>query len=371
MNERLKAGIIGGGFMAEIHSRAVRAAGHEVVGVSSSTPERAAVAAERLNIGASYPTAQALVSDPAIDVIHICTPNRTHVELARLAIGAGKSVVCEKPLATSLADAAGLVELADAVGVGTAVPFVYRFYPVIREIRARIAAGEGGELVLLHGSYLQDWLAGGESTNWRVDTDLGGTSRAFADVGVHWCDLMEFATGHRIVRVNGTVSTIHRARGAEQGIIVGNEDISVVLFETDLGAKGSLTVSQVSMGRKNRLWFSFDGTNEAYEFNQEHPDTFWIGGVAENRIVARGAETLRYDDAQRLLTVPSGHPQGYQDSFNSFVSDAYRSFAGGTVDGLPTFRDGLRAAAITSAVMETARTGQWVDVPAFAAAVAT
>ena len=88
-------------------------------------------------------------------------------------------------------------------GAVAAVPFVYRFYPTVREARARVAAGEAGSLWLLHGSYLQDWLAGSGATNWRVDPALGGASRAFGDIGVHWCDLMEFVTGQRIIRRRG------------------------------------------------------------------------------------------------------------------------------------------------------------------------
>ena len=143
----------------------------------------------------------------------------------------------------------------------TAVPFVYRFYPTVREARARIATGEAGRLWLLHGSYLQDWLAGAGESNWRVDPALGGASRAFGDIGVHWCDLMEFVTGHRIVRLTATTARAFEERSTgDRAGAVATEDGAVVLFETDQGAAGSVVVSQVTPGRKNRLGSPSTGT---------------------------------------------------------------------------------------------------------------
>jgi len=141
--------------------------------VSNSTPVRSAEAAQRLGARAPAESAEALIASDDVDVVHICTPNVTHAALAEKAIAAGKSVVCEKPLATSVADADRLVALAEQAGVVAAVPFVYRYYPTVREVRARVADGDAGRLWLLHGSYLQDWLAGSAETNWRVDPAQG------------------------------------------------------------------------------------------------------------------------------------------------------------------------------------------------------
>jgi predicted dehydrogenase len=299
-----------------------------------------------------------------VDVIHICTPNATHADLARKAIAAGKAVVCEKPLATSVEDALELMALADRAGVVTGVPFVYRFYPAVREARDRILRGDAGRLWLLHGSYLQDWLAGAEATNWRVDSKLGGASRAFGDIGVHWCDLMEFTTGHRITRLvaNTSLAYDQRETGGQLSS-VATEDGATLLFETDKGATGSLVVSQVSPGRKNRLWFSFDGTEASFSFNQERPDTLHVGTTESSSEIAVGPQTLTTPGGRRYSKLPPGHPQGYQDSFNSFVADVYAAVQGQTPEGLPTFRDGLRAAIITDAVVTSAAQRSWVDVP--------
>jgi len=357
MAARFRAGIIGAGFMGTVHAHAVRAAGGVVSRVAGRTPEEGEQAADRLLAVDVAASVDELVTADDVDAVHVCTPNHTHVALAEAALRAGKHVVCEKPLATSPEDARRLVEAATQAGVVAAVPFVYRFYPAVREARARIGEGEAGPLWLLHGSYLQDWLASADATNWRVDPALGGGSRAFGDIGVHWCDLMEFTTGHRITRLTARMSTAFTERQ-------GTEDGAVVLFETDRGAMGSVVVSQVSPGHKNRLWFSFDGPVASYVFDQEVPDALWVGGVTENRIVPRGPDTLTSAAATSYARLPAGHPQGYQDSFNAFVSDVYSAVAGQKPDGLPTFADGLRAAVLTQAVLDSAHDQTWVEVPA-------
>jgi predicted dehydrogenase len=361
----VRSGIIGPGFIGEVHARAVRAAGGVVAAVAGSSPERSTAAAGRLGAAWGAPSAQALVESDDVDVVHICTPNHAHAALAELALQAGKPVICEKPLATTVDEARRLVAIADETGVVAAVPFVYRFYPTVREARARIAAGEAGKLWLLHGSYLQDWLARSDATNWRVDPALGGVSRAFADIGVHWCDLMEFVTGHRIISLTAVTGQAFPERRGGDGTpgAVSTEDGAAVLFTTDLGAQGSVVVSQVSPGRKNRLWFSFDGSLASYVFDQESPDSLWVGGLSESHIVARGPDTLSAAGA-RYAKLPAGHPQGYQDSFNAFVADTFAAIAGRRPDGLPVFADGLRAAVLSQAVIDSARHRTWVEVAA-------
>ena len=134
-----------------------------------------------------------------------------------------------------------------------------------------------------------------------------------------------------------------------------------MMFETDQGALGSVVVSQVSPGRKNRLWFSLDGAQASLQFDQELPDSLWVGGREQNVVVPRGAETAS-PDAARYNIVPVGHPQGYLDCFTAFVADVYAAAAGNPPDGLPTFADGLRAALITDAVVTSAASGNWVEV---------
>lgn len=368
---RIRSGIIGTGFIGGVHAAAVRASGGVVQAVAASTSARSTAAARLLRAEHAAASGAELIQRDDIDVVHICTPNASHSPLTQLAIASGKAVICEKPLAIDAAGAHALVTAADAAGVVTAVPFVYRYYPLVRETQQRIRAGEAGRLWLLHGSYLQDWLADGDDTNWRVDPSLGGASRAFGDIGVHWCDLMEFVTDHRIIRLTAQQATAWTERAAPSSDYPATtEDGAIVAFETDRGASGSVVISQVSLGRKNRLWYSFDGLNAAYVFDQEVPDSLWVGGRTENRIVPRDSNALS-PAASRYAQLPAGHPQGYQDSFNAFVGDVYAAVAGDRPEGLPSFADGLRAAHITAAVLESAATRKWVDLPALDGAPAT
>jgi predicted dehydrogenase len=354
---QLGIGIVGGGFMAEVHSRAARAARARLVGIVSSSPARSASAAQSLGVEAAYDSVELLLADPAVDVVHIATPNATHRELALAAIRAGKHVVCEKPLATSVADAAELVAAAATAGVVATVPFAYRFHPMVREARARLASGGPGRLHSIQGVYLQDWLLDRSDDNWRVDEGQGGPSRAFADIGSHLVDLIEFVTGDRIARVQALTRTVHAERASNKDVTT--EDLAAVLFETGSGAVGTLLVSQVAPGRKNRLHVELAGANESVVFDQEHPEALWLGRRAGSEIVTRG-EGLALD-AARLSILPSGHPLGFQDAFNAFVADSYAAITGDQRDGLPTFDDGLRAVHITQAVIESASTGAWVD----------
>lgn len=355
----LGVGIVGGGFMAEVHSRAARAAGAQLVGVSSSSASRADAAAERLGIERGFGSIDELVEDPRIGVVHVCTPNALHAEQAERVIAAGKHVVCEKPLATTPVDARRLTESAASAGIVASVPFVYRFHPLVREARARVAAGESGRLLTFAASYLQDWLLRSTDDNWRVDEASGGRSRAFADIGSHLVDLVEFVTGDRVTRVAASRRTFFADRAEHSAVTT--EDAVAATVETSSGAVGTLLVSQVAPGRKNRLLVEFSGEAESIVFDQEQPETIWLGRRSGSIVLPRDAEQLS-PDAARLVAVPSGHPQGYQDAFNAFVADTYAAIRGEDPEGLPVFADGLRAGLITEAVMDAADSGTWVDV---------
>ena len=357
----LRAGFVGGGFMAAVHTRAARAARAELAGGASSSAGRARDAADRLGIDSAFDSVEALVADPDIDVVHICTPNATHAAIARAALEGGKHVICEKPLATNEADAAALVALADERGLVAAVPFVYRFHPMAREARARIARGETGRLLSVHGAYLQDWLATPHDDDWRVDAALGGPSRAFADIGSHLVDLVEFVSGDRIVRLSASTRTVYEQRA--NNVDIATEDLAAVVVELASGAVGTLLVSQVAPGRKNALTIELSGTDASVRFEQERPEQLWLGRADASTVVDRDPAHLA-PDAARLAIVPAGHPMGYQDAFNAFVADAYAAIGGAAPDGLPRFDDGLRAVRVTGAVLASAASGSWVEVAA-------
>jgi predicted dehydrogenase len=356
------AAFVGGGFMARVHSRASRAAGARLFAISSSSPLSAQSAARELRIDGSFDSLEDLLSDESIDVVHVCTPNSTHADIVRSVLAAGKNVICEKPLAVSVADAVALVDQAENAAVVTAVPFIYRFYPMVREARERIRNGDLGRILTIQGSYTQDWLLSPDDYDWRVDEKVGGPSRAFADIGSHLCDLLEFVLGERIIRLNATTSRAFDQRGQNRS--VATEDIVTVIFETASGALGTLMVSQVAPGRKNRLAFEIAGTQATVAFDQEQPESLWLGGRSTSQQLVRAPGVL-HPEAERLSVLPAGHPQGYQDAFNAFVADVYSTIRSGErPEGVPTFADGLRAAELTAAVQQSAEQLSWIDVGA-------
>jgi predicted dehydrogenase len=374
----LRVAVAGAGMVARVHVDAARRAGALVVGISASTPERGKAAAAELGVERPYPTSEELVESSEVDVVHICTPNDLHRPLAERALRAGKHVVCEKPLATSGADARALAELAREQGAVAAVPFVYRYHAMAAEARSRARSGALGPIHLMHGHYLQDWLSEPTDSNWRVDPAAGGPSRTFADIGSHWCDLVEWVTGHRITDLAATTATVFGERptasartftagGAAGGsdaatAAVVTEDAAHVLFRTDRGATGTLVVSQVSPGRKNRLWFEVDGTEASVAFDQENPESLVVGRRGSTEMVVRDASVLS-PDAARLSVLPPGHPMGYHDCFAAFFRDVYAAVRGeaGAVT-YPTFDDAARTAALTDAVLASARTRTWTEV---------
>lgn len=354
----VRAGFIGGGFMAAVHTRAARAARAELVALASSSPERASRAAADLGVARAEPDARALAAASDLDVVHVCSPNARHAEHALAAIAGGHHVVCEKPIATTVEDALRMTEAAASAGVVGAVPFVYRYHPMVRQARALVADGAVGSILTVDGAYLQDWLVDADDQNWRTDVAAGGASRAFADIGSHLCDLIEFVTGDRIARLTARTRTVYADRG---GAPVANEDVVALVVEFAGGALGTLLVSQLAPGRKNGLVFELHGTAQSVRFAQERPEELWLGRRAGSGLILRDPASDAPDSA-RLSAVPAGHPMGYQDAFTAFVTDAYAAMAGATPEGLPDLVDGLRAAQLTQAVLDSAAAGgAWIE----------
>lgn len=371
---RLGIAIVGTGMIGAVHRRAALLAGAEVRGVVASSSERAREVAQAWNVPHGYRDIEEVVADPQVQVVHVCTPNHLHRAMAQAALEAGKHVVCEKPLATTLDDAQALAALARSTGLVATVPFVYRYHPVVREARARIAQGELGPLHLIHGSYLQDWLLDPASNNWRVDPTLGGTSRVFADIGSHWCDLVEWVSGERFVDVSAAFETViaERAAAASQSFAtpaaggamqaVSSEDVAAALFKTANGTLASLTVSQVSAGRRNRLWFEIDGAQASVAFDQEDSERLWIGLPDQREEIFTRGPGAGSAEQRRLSVLPAGHAQGYGNCFEAFVADTYRAILAERPEGLPTFEDGLRSALIVDRVIASARSRAWTPI---------
>lgn len=370
----IRVAIVGAGMIAGVHRRSAVLAGATVIGVLASTPARSAEVAASWGVPEAYSSIDDVASSRA-DVVHVTSPNATHAPYVTALLQAGKHVVCEKPLGLTLSEAAAMTAQATSAGVVATVPFVYRYHPLVREIRDRARLGEFGRWNLLHGSYLQDWLLSPDTSNWRVDPAEGGASRAFADIGSHWCDLVEWVSGERLAAVSAqravavaerpsasSVSFSGPATTETPRVPVRTEDSAVVLFRTMSGVPGSVVVSQVSAGRRNRLWFELDGSHGSTVFDQENPEQIWLAGQDGVRLIARDPARGSAEQ-RRLSTLPAGHAQGYAHCFDAFVADTYSAFAGEKPEGLPTFSDGLRAAHVVDAVLRSADTGAWTGVP--------
>lgn len=376
----IRAAVVGTGFIGPAHVEAIRRVGGEVVGLCGSSPERARAKAEALDLKRVYRDYDELLNDPSVDVVHITTPNVYHFSQAKAALEAGKHVVCEKPLALTLREGMELLSLGEQRGLVHAVAFNIRFYPLVRHARALIQQGALGEIRLVHGSYLQDWLLLETDWNWRVVPEVGGALRAVGDIGSHWIDLVTFITGRRIEEVFADCATfipvrrrpLHSAEtfageqaqsGAWAEESVRTEDYAAVLFRFEGGARGSMVVSQVSSGRKNRISFEINGSRSSVAWNGEEPNVLWIGHRDRPNELLVKDPALEHPDSARYTGYPGGHAEGFPDTFRMFLRSVYEYIARRDVGvDFPTFADGVAELAVSEAILKSASEGRWVRV---------
>lgn len=382
----IKAAVIGTGFIGPAHIEALRRVGGiEVVAVASHKLERAKALAERLAIPKAYGGWEEPVRDKEIEVIHNCTPNHLHFEINKAAMLAGKHVVSEKPLTISSQESVELLDLAGKTGVVNAVNFNYRFYPLVQHAKALVSKGELGKIYLVHGHYLQDWLYYNTDYNWRLETEISGESRAVADIGSHWCDLVQFVSGLRIKSLFADLVTIHKTRkkpkktvetfkGKEEkisdeyeNIPISAEDAGIVILRFENDARGVFTVSQVSAGRKNREWFEIDGSKKAIAWDQEEPNQLWVGYREKPNEVIIKDPSLLDESARKYAHYPGGHPEGYPDGPKNLFMNVYDFIRAGKdprqdQPDFPTFADGHWEIKIVEAALKSNKTKNWVEV---------
>jgi predicted dehydrogenase len=365
----IKAAVVGTGFIGVVHVEALRRLGVEVTGIVGSSPERAAEKARTAGLPAPYPSFDAMLADPAVEVVHLTTPNHLHHEQVRAVLAAGKHVVCEKPLAMNSEETGELLRLAEDSGLVHAVNFNIRFYAQNQAARARVQAGEIGDVRLISGGYLQDWLLYDTDWNWRLDPSEGGSLRAVGDIGSHWIDLVTFITGRHVEAVmadlttfipvrkqpTGPVETFTASSGDTIDTPMETEDSAGILLRLEGGARATATISQVSAGRKNRLSWEIDGSQAALAWHSEAPEELWIGH--------------RDRPNERLLReagdYPPGHAEGFPDTFKHLYRAVYRAVAaGGPPDepDYPTFVDGHEEALIADAIAQSHAEQRWVNV---------
>ncbi|MFZ2086157.1 MAG: Gfo/Idh/MocA family oxidoreductase [Candidatus Sulfotelmatobacter sp.] len=379
----IKTAIIGTGFMGRVHLEAVRRLEYvEAAAIAG----RNADAARRLGAGFSTPKIAAdyreILRDPAIDVVHICTPNAQHFSMAKEALQAGKHVICEKPLATSVEEGEELVSIAERQGLRNCVCHNLRYYPMVQQMRRMREDGDLGEILVVQGTYFQDWLLYDTDWNWRVDAKAGGPSRCMADIGLHWFDMAEHVTGLFVTSLCADLQTFHPSRRKPKHSVetfsnkllspedyretaVDTEDFGAVIFRMGERTRGTVTASQVSAGRKNRLSIEICGTRASVAWNQERPDELWVGHRdAGNEIVVKDPSLLK-PAVRDYADLPGGHSEGYDDTFKQVFRRFYASISNpGGVPEYPQFIDGMRQLTILNAVLQSHRMQSWIDVPA-------
>ena len=374
------AAVIGTGFIGTVHVEALRRIGVRVTGVLGSTPERGARNAERLGVPRAYASIDELLADPAVDVVHVTSPNDLHVAQARATLAAGKHVVCEKPLAMTAGESAELVDLAAKSGRVAAVNFNIRFYPLNQHASELIAAGGVGDVRLVTGHYFQDWLLLESDWNWRLLPERGGALRAVGDIGSHWLDLVQFVTGLELESVmadvatfvpthrepTGPVATFSTERTAETvARRILTEDTANILLRFANGVRGAVSISQISPGRKNSLQYEVDGSDAALAWDSEAPDRLWVGHRERPNELMDKNPALMGTHARDASVLPAGHVEGFADTFGALFRAVYADVVAGHPSEHPTyatFADGHRQMLIGEAIAESARLGRWVDV---------
>jgi predicted dehydrogenase len=372
--------VIGSGFIGTVHIEALRRIGVRVTGLLEASPELGARRAAELGLAKAYGSIEDLLADAEVQVVHVTSPNELHHPQVREILAAGRHVVCEKPLATTSAESAELVALAAAAGLVNAVNFNIRWYPLNQHVSELVEGGGLGDVRLVTGRYFQDWLLYDTDWNWRLEADQGGVLRAVGDIGSHWLDLTSFLTGLRVEAVMADLTTFIPIRRKPTGEVVTfsterardtipveirTEDVATILLRYEGGARGSVAISQLSPGRKNSLAYQIDGSSSAVAWDSEQPEQLWIGHrdrpnelLLRNPALMNGAGTA----AARL---PGGHVEGFADTFGAVFTAIYDDVIAGRQSDAPryaTFRDGHEEMLVGDAVLESSRTGRWVEV---------
>jgi predicted dehydrogenase len=378
--QNLNAVVIGLGFVGRAHLDALRRLGISVRGILASTPERGKEAAAALQLPRVYASLEELAGDPSVQVVHLCTPNYLHFQEATQLLRAGKHILCEKPLTLDSRESAALVSLAKEMNLVGGVAYNLRYYPLCHEARALIKSGAIGQVRLVHGSFLQDWLLFPDDWNWRLESKLGGELRAVSDIGTHWLDLMMWITGSNVSslcsdlatvmpsrkRPKGRVESFQKARSEEtEEVMISTEDYASVLLHFENDAHGVVTVSQVSPGRKARLWFEIDGSEKSLAFDSECPNSLWIGHRDAASQVLPKDPGLLSAGVRGYASYPGGHAEGYPDTFVQLFKDYYRYISAGDFRAprpFPTFETGHHELLLCEAIAESAQKKAWVNL---------
>jgi predicted dehydrogenase len=374
------AAVIGSGFIGTVHIEALRRIGVQVHGLLGSSPERATERAQKVGVARGYASLDELLDDERVAVVHVTSPNNMHFPQVKQILAAGRNVVCEKPLAMDAHESRELGALAEESGKVAAVNFNIRFYPLNQHLRAAVADGSLGDVRLISGHYFQDWLLLDTDWNWRLEPEVGGRLRAVGDIGSHWLDLTSFVTGRHVTAVMADMATFIKTRKMPAGPVetfsqeratetvereIRTEDVATILLRYDNGARGVMSVSQISAGRKNSLQYEIDGSAGAAAWDSESPDQLWLGYRGRpNEVLARDA-ALMTSAGREAAALPAGHVEGFADTFAALFRAVYADVAEGRMRANPpyaTFADGHEEMLVGDAIAQSAHEQRWVEV---------
>ncbi len=377
---RIRLGMVGGGrdaFIGGVHRMAARLDDHYelIAGAFSSTEEKSKASAAELGVDDSraYATYKDMAMREArlkngIEAVSIVTPNHLHFAVAREFLKRGIHVICDKPLTSTLADAKKLVKAAEDSGALFVLTHNYTAYPMIRQARAMIEAGDLGDIRVIQAEYPQDWLStkledsGQKQAGWRTDPERSGAGGCIGDIGTHAYNLACFVTGLEATSLCADIDTFVEGRELD--------DNAHVLLRFEDGAKGMLWSSQVAPGNENALKLRVYGSAGGLEWSQEDPNYLWFTPLGEpKRLLTRNGAGAN-DAATQVSRIPGGHPEGYLEAFATLYSEAAAAIVArrdgdqsSTPELCPTVQDGLKGVTFVSAVVaSSAKGGNWVKL---------
>ncbi len=344
----IKAAIVGTGWIAHRHAQALKALEIPLVAVLGSTTEKAKSFAAQYEIPL-YGTETSLLQ--AADCVHICTPPSSHGTLIRVLLEQGKQILCEKPLTLDAEEAKALADLAAQKGLHCAVGFNVRFYPALQKAKELVASPEFGKLILIHGSYLQEFGAEPAELSWRYTDAL----HAVSEIGSHWLDLAQYVSGREITSLSAQFDRFQPERYEKDGLLylspeedrrpfaVQSEDSAVLSLRFHGGAIGSVVLSELSHGRNNSLTLEITGTCQSLRWCAEQPNLLYLAEKGSGQ----------YLDLQG----------DFEATFAHEIADYYEALQQGTPSQCADFRCGSRNVQLCRLAKESAeQNGQWMEV---------
>jgi predicted dehydrogenase len=374
----MKAAVMGTGFIGTVHIEAIRRMGIPVKGALAGSGSSTQTAVNKLHLAHAYKDVAEIAADKDVSVVHVTSPNALHYEQVTTLLNAGKHVICEKPLALTANEGHALLKLAESKNLVHALCFNTRFYPMVHEARALVKSEKIGLPKYVNGSYHQDWLLQETDWNWRLEGEKAGELRAIADIGSHLIDQISFVSGLEVESVFADLHTIVKERKKPTGPVqtftvdtttkretvkMASDDAAGVLLRFKNGARGTISISQVSAGRKNNLTWEISGTNSAIAYNSVEPETLWIGHRGPtNEISLKDPSTISSEAAKNAF-YPGGHIEGFGETFRALFERVYADIDSTSRKlDYPNFNDGVISLCITDAIAKSSKTQSWVKV---------